>query len=42
MVDLSVMAMCVSAGMALSYVVWFIATENGLRDWPRRRRRYRY
>jgi hypothetical protein len=31
MVEIAVMVMCVGAGMALSYIVWWIATENGLR-----------
>jgi hypothetical protein len=29
-------------GMMLSYIIWYFVTENGLRSWPRRKRRRRY
>jgi hypothetical protein len=41
MIDLTVMALCVGAGMCLSYVVWAITTQSGEREWRRRGRRYK-
>jgi hypothetical protein len=37
---LIIAGMLIGMAICLSYVVWWIATDNGLREWPRKRRRY--
>jgi len=40
--DLVLIAMSALMGISGSYIVWWIVTENGLREWPRQRHRRRY
>jgi hypothetical protein len=39
---LMVVAMLIGLAMSLSYIVWWLLTDNGLREFPRERRRRRY
>jgi hypothetical protein len=39
---LMIAGMLIGLAMCLSYIIWHIATLNGLREWPRKRRRRYY